>query len=45
VDITSGGASGPGLGKRPTRSSRAADRELAAGFCSTVGLVAASRDD
>jgi hypothetical protein len=35
--------SGPGLGKRPTRLSRAADSELAAGFGS-VGLVAASRD-
>jgi hypothetical protein len=35
--------SGPGLGKRPTRLSRAADNELAAGFDS-VGLVAASRD-
>ena len=36
-------ASGPGLGKRPTRLSRAADSELAAGLDS-VGLVAASRE-
>jgi hypothetical protein len=35
--------SGPGLGNLPTRSSRAADSEFAAGLVS-VGLVAASSD-